>query len=305
MRSFCADLCLAAAEPRYGTAPPAARAWLLVEHPGPWPARDLPPSVPAGVHRLIEAAAGYGIRVQLIRRPAARRPPTRSCFLAWTPSPSWLALCAVSDVRPADLEAVAHGVRPHIGAPLAQPLLLVCTHGARDACCAIKGRPLAAALATCHPELVWETTHVGGDRFAGNVVALPSGSFHGGVGPNDAASVAEACLRGDVTLPYFRGRSGTSAAAQAADYHARCATGALRVEDVRVIGEHAHPSGQTDVELEVAGRGLQVTVRPAADREVLTSCTAWTTGHPRRFDLVSISGLGAGQPATDRASRSQ
>ena len=46
------------------------------------------------------------------------------------------------------------------------PLLLVCTHGRRDACCAQFGRPTAMALARRYGTAVWETTHVGGDRFA-------------------------------------------------------------------------------------------------------------------------------------------
>ena len=41
-------------------------------------------------------------------------------------------------------------------------MVLVCTHGTRDACCAVRGRPIVAALARALPEQVWECTHLGG-----------------------------------------------------------------------------------------------------------------------------------------------
>ena len=47
-----------------------------------------------------------------------------------------------------------------------EPMLLVCTHGVHDTCCAVRGRPVAAALARRWPEATWECSHVGGDRFA-------------------------------------------------------------------------------------------------------------------------------------------
>jgi hypothetical protein len=51
-----------------------------------------------------------------------------------------------------------------------EPIYLVCTHGRHDACCAVRGRPVAAALAAAYPERTWECSHIGGDRFAANVV---------------------------------------------------------------------------------------------------------------------------------------
>ena len=50
-----------------------------------------------------------------------------------------------------------------------RPAYLVCTHGGHDACCALRGRPLARALPAPGPADVWECSHLGGDRFAANV----------------------------------------------------------------------------------------------------------------------------------------
>ena len=66
------------------------------------------------------------------------------------------------------------------------PILLVCTHGVHDTCCALRGRPVAAALAARWPGQVWECSHVGGDRFAPNVVVLPDGFYYGNLDPETA-----------------------------------------------------------------------------------------------------------------------
>ncbi|MGC1207984.1 MAG: sucrase ferredoxin, partial [Ornithinimicrobium sp.] len=95
-------------------------------------------------------------------------------------------------------------------------LLLVCTHGRHDVCCAVRGRPVAAALAAEWPEATWECSHTGGDRFAANVIALPDGACYGGLDPDTAVSVLRRHLGGAPDTAYLRGRTGYPPAAQAA-----------------------------------------------------------------------------------------
>ena len=75
-------------------------------------------------------------------------------------------------------------------------LILVCAHGVHDACCAIRGRPVAAALAEHFPGQVWECSHVGGDRFAPNVVLLPDGFYYGNLDPESAVRAVRQHLAG-------------------------------------------------------------------------------------------------------------
>ena len=71
--------------PSMATAPEASRAWLLIEHQGPWPAEPTEAEQPGRLGELVCAAAGLGIRVQLIRRPGRRVPLTaRTVFAGWT-----------------------------------------------------------------------------------------------------------------------------------------------------------------------------------------------------------------------------
>lgn len=212
----CAALCRAAREPLWDTAPPRAKAWLAVEHPGPWPAFGWPPDLPAAVVEVLTAAPAYSVRPQLIRRPDREgRAATgdRVVFVAGGPiGARWLerrVTADLGDVEKLDLAALAGGGPPGFGAPPRGRILLVCTHGKRDACCARYGAPVARELAA-RGLPVWETTHLGGDQFAANMVSLPDGTYHGRLDRASAAEVALGCLRGEVSPGHYRGRAGVS-----------------------------------------------------------------------------------------------
>ncbi|MFD0630871.1 sucrase ferredoxin [Catenulispora yoronensis] len=117
----------------------------------------------------------------------------------------------LGDLAELDLAALPGGAAPGFGAPVGERLLLVCTHGKRDACCARYGAPVARELAG-RGLPVWETTHLGGDQFAANLACLPDGTYHGLLDRASAADVAAACLRGEVTPAHFRGRAGVGPA---------------------------------------------------------------------------------------------
>ena len=108
----------------------------------------------------------------------------------------------------------------------------MCTHGRRDVCCAERGRPLAQALAAAFPEPTWESSHVGGDRFAGNVVAFPHGLYLGRVRPDEAARVARTYADGRVPLEHLRGRSCYPMPVQAAELALRTQEGLDGLDDV-------------------------------------------------------------------------
>lgn len=75
--------------------------------------------------------------------------------------------------------------------------ILVCTHGARDACCGKFGYRLflevaalaAAAGPDAAPLRVWRSSHLGGHRFAPTMLDLPSGRMFGRMAHGDAATV--------------------------------------------------------------------------------------------------------------------
>ncbi len=173
------------------------------------------------------------------------------------------------------------------GHALGHPHVPVCTHGAHDVCCAVRGRPLARALPAAD---VWETSHLGGDRFAANVVVLPWGFVYGQV-PEDGDALVGAHAAGRVALPWLRGRAGLVPAAQAAQHHARGELGLLGVRDlpprrVRALPAPAPGVDRFDVTLAGPDGDVLVTVesRLSATAHRLTCAAAapghWRTWHP-------------------------
>jgi hypothetical protein len=223
-------------EPSMASAPEASRAWLLIEHPGPWPHEPAEAELPAPLRAVVGAAAGLGIRVQLIRRPGPRREPeARQVFAGWTAgSQPWLRRGeAGSGQRPwlpgLDLDRLAAGDPLSFGWPASEPVFLVCGHGQRNACCARLGVPLARHLAARYPGQVFQTTHVGGHRFAANLVILPHGLYYGPVGLAEATAAISAYQRGTVTPARYRGRAGQPRPAQQAEHDLLTRAGSLAV----------------------------------------------------------------------------
>jgi hypothetical protein len=110
-----------------------------------------------------------------------------------------------------------------------EPLYLVCTHAQRNACCARLGGPLAKALAARQPGRIWETTHVGGHRYAANLVMLPHGLYYGPVGVDAAMAAISAYEQGTVLAERYRGRAGQPKPTQEAEHEQLARTGSLEI----------------------------------------------------------------------------
>jgi hypothetical protein len=242
----CATVARTLGETPEGTATPM-RSWVLIEHPEAW-ARDVADRVLAEalpgrrLRELAELRRRHGLRPLLVRRPGYRaRPAAGRTVLVGSAHPGhrWLERIQISDLREladVDLAAVAAG-RGGIGTPVTEPVFGVCTHGTKDMCCATLGRPVARALADAAPGRVWETTHLGGDRFAGNVLTLPGGFLYGHVTATSAARLAAATDDGRVLPELLRGRTSVGMRSQVAEIAVRRVTGLHGLDDVEPVGE--------------------------------------------------------------------
>jgi hypothetical protein len=228
------------------SAPEASRAWLLAEHPGPWPHEAAEAGFPEPLAETVAAAAALGIRVQLIRRPGPveRLTPEqpRVMYAGWTAGDEpWLRRGTVAvgldgtaqDLDLAapglDLAALAAGQEISFGEPTPGPVFLICGHARRNACCGRLGVSLARTLADRYPGQVWQTTHVGGHRFAANLVILPHGLYYGPVGAAEAAAAIAAYGRGEIVVDRYRGRAGQPRAVQEGEYGRLSQAGSLPV----------------------------------------------------------------------------
>jgi hypothetical protein len=280
----CAAAADALEEPLAGTSA-VARSWLAVEQPGPWGRDALSAShLDAGVARELAAlSAGSGVRIVLIRRPGAHpdrhRPVPRAVYLAHTaPGRTWLEHTTVTDPKELldlDFARAGAGTPGLLGTPVSERLLLVCTNGRRDVCCALRGRPIAAALAATHGDQVWECTHIGGHRFAPTAVLLPTGFSYGRLTTEFAATL----LSEGPVLANNRGRSTWPAAGQVADLAVRQAIHEPDPDAVTVTAVDDLPEGGWLVTVtHVDGRAWRVAV---AERTVAESRPASCGAAPK------------------------
>lgn len=231
IRRFCREESLKAGEGLAGTGAHPVR-MLLIR----WPKRrwtrdfdaavDMTAAERAAVARLSE----HGRRVQLVDRKGEADGEHR----LWLYPENHTHRVARPDLAPV-LVALAVG---DLGEwqPAERHLLLVCTHGQKDRCCARWGFAAYKALAAKAPEAleVLESTHLGGCRLAASTLGLPAMTKHGRVTPDDAGELLDAEGKG-VPLPrQWRGPCHLSPEAQAREVSERLgqslSPGSRRVE---------------------------------------------------------------------------
>ena len=267
------------------------RWWLLVEHPGPW-----------GHDGLLDArlpeGLGLGLR-ELERRTGARvlliRPPERRsghldgrvrCFgidtrAAWLGSHVLDRIDGSLELDPRDRSTFSTDAD-------AGPLFVVCTHGRRDPCCAEQGRPVAERLRQAFPDRTWESTHVGGDRFAGNLVAFPHGLYFGRVEPEEAPEIARGYAEGRIArLPRYRGRSSDPRHVQAAERALRDELAVDQITDVRLIRQ-ARRRDEADVTFATSRGDVRVRLERALGAPNRLTCHATQTETPVIWRIVAM-----------------
>lgn len=259
-------------EPLIGTAPTDTR-FLFVEHAGPWGRAAVEESrLPDDVRAQL--AGTNGVRVQLIRRHGGRSGPGVRVFAAAadpTAAEGRAHLESALLDRPEallDLDLAGFATSGTLGLPAYHDeLWLVCTNGRRDLCCADLGRTTTAALAARWPDGTWETTHLGGHRFAATLLALPSLVTLGRLLPHEAVTFCTDVAQGRVPHDHSRGRAGWPPVGQVADHHVRSELGLEPAAAIRLVDVEGD-----DVTLSVAGEDWRVTVTTRSGEARRQSC---------------------------------
>jgi hypothetical protein len=287
----CSTASTARGESQAGTAS-TVRSFLLVEDPGPWGVDAVSDSrLPAEVKVEIAARAGRaGVRVLMIRRHGRSSPGGLTVFAAYAAvARPWVETCTVdgpASLLDIDLDRLGRGQSPGLTVH-DSPLFLVCTHGRHDVCCAERGRPVAAALQAHLPEQTWEVSHIGGDRFAGNLLVLPDGLYYGRVEPEAAVPLAKGHLAGTLDLAHLRGRCGYPFPVQAAEIFLREEIGQVRTDALTLVSRVR--SGTTTVAVFTDGeRSWQVEVRSDPESRQQLTCRAARPNGAAAHSLVAI-----------------
>lgn len=127
--------------------------------------------------------------------------PTRGTGLDLLVFPDAVRLTAVDDASWPGVFADLTNANAVQGEPLSGRWVFVCVHEARDERCGRCGPPLLEALERAcvedgiHDVTIRGTSHVGGHKYAGNVIIYPEGVWYGTVTPEDAPRLAREHLR--------------------------------------------------------------------------------------------------------------
>lgn len=193
-------------EPLPGTAK-TGTLFIAFEQPQGW-AHDIMDGEAFGPELTAQLASymsQHGASLQLIRKPG-REGQIRSghaVFIAHVEAGVAYKLRLDSPAELLHIDPARPG-----GEIVDHPVILVCTHGKRDRCCAFKGRPLAAALDELFPgDIIWESSHTKGHRFAPSIITLPWGYSYGHLNELAAAEMLRHCHRGELFVAGNRGRS--------------------------------------------------------------------------------------------------
>ncbi|MFS0896729.1 sucrase ferredoxin [Mycolicibacterium litorale] len=285
----CSDQSVRRGDPMYGTAS-AGSSWLLLELPGGWgPSAFLQspavidPDLGRAIVRRVEAA---GMRIAAIRRHGRRSATARwRWFVARAGLGDEALYAGEVDGPHGYLDLALDGSD---GSPCTDPVVAVCAHGRHDQCCAVRGRGAIAAITAAYPEVAWECSHLGGDRFAATMLILPEGLCYGRVDSTDAAELVRLYLDGRLDNRYLRGRTSLPHAVQAAQYFAREKYGDDRIASLVPLtverGDNSHR-----VVLDSEAGPLEVTLEEGWSEPLLSQCHAKVPGRVRIFSLVSMS----------------
>ena len=238
-----------------GTAKPGST-YVLFEWPHAW-THDVLDGGTLGeelTEKLKAHLAEYDASLLLIRHPTreGRQIDDHHVYLVFAEDEATEVMHVDGPEALLELDLSSPGKNAAAGATArTKPLLLVCTHAKRDRCCAVKGRSMINKLVQKYPfghgnDVVWETSHIKGHRFAPTMLLMPWAYSFGRMTFEATDAMLEAALRGEYFVPGNRGRGTLSAPAQAAEVAVAAELsrageqvryGELEVTDVAVTGD--------------------------------------------------------------------
>jgi len=286
-KPFCADYSRAAGEQLAGSAK-RVDLWLLLEFRSRWE------------H---EAAAVFTEPVQLRLKAIRSKFPKSRLALVKQPERTQGPLSmfwAFSREREPHLYRTEFGDYDELSFDLdkmesqtVQRFFGVCTHGTHDLCCAQFGNKIYAEMRALH-ENVWQVSHIGGCRFAPNVVCLPDGVIYGRLEAGDGTRVVDSYQQASLFLPNVRGRSCYSKPVQAAEHFLRTAKNLRRLDELSLASVAEPRPGQWLVTFTLSETHKQFQVslyQEAASASTFKSCAATELSPRETFRLADVRGV--------------
>ena len=289
MSEFCAELSLAMGAPLHGTAS-EQEVWLLLSYSGEWRIRaaednDLPVAVQAWLNEQLIAIPKS--RLVLIKQD--RPMPLLTFAIAVTRADDQrlyrFEFDSFEALQGLDVSGIVSGSAE---APLSSSsFLLVCTNGKRDQCCARFGLPVYRAMQQAAPPEVelWQSTHLGGHRYAAVVLALPLGVMYGYVAPEHTAELLASVTEKRIVPTLYRGRTFYDGVSNSADFYLRRHLNDWRADGLKVDSAEALPDHRYAIDF---NSSHTVTIHQTMTPPVLIGCTLNKSEPQPNDTLISI-----------------
>lgn len=169
----------------------------------------------------VESTVGNGWRINLMDRPRRKTGEHLiyqfpQCLAYRVPRPELTAFLKAFNERGEE------GVQAWLTGMTPDRVMLCCTHGRKDKCCARFGNAAYMALQRTQQETglpveVWRCTHLGGCRLSGSAIVFPQRHKYGRLTPDCAADLLAAASEGRPWVSGFRGSSDLQPAEQCAE----------------------------------------------------------------------------------------
>jgi len=278
-----------------GTAP-RADVWFLLEYTGRWGKQALQESsIPDEVKAYLNAQLKLipHSRLLLIQKDKGHR--AGLSFFAALPAVNPPALYrfhldGCEALLTLDLVQLVAQHPSFESARSEEPLLVSCTNGLRDRCCALHGMATYQALEAAYPGLLWQSTHHGGHRFAANLLHLPYGISYGRLRPDSAPEVVQMALEGRIAFYSYRGRTIYVEPVQAAEALLRRGLGIEGVTALRLQHSQDLGKGHWRVQFATADELYEIAIqRQETGARVPVSCGEEATVPVVEYSLVEHS----------------
>ena len=277
--SFCSSRSRVVDEPLYGTARHAG-VYIIIE----WNEKFPNEAIKAFVGQVFQGELQEKWRALLDRLPMPQVQLIRqrgfsidedglSVFIAVPKEHSPLLyefrLNSYKEILDLDIVAMVNGDEAYTDHLKESPLYLVCTNGSHDPCCARHGLPVykSMSLYLGTPD-VWQTSHIGGHRFAGTGILFPHGIFYGRLTAENSPEVIDMYENGTLSLDHYRGRVCYSRVEQAAEYHVRRKSGMTQLHMLSLLDTETVNEDRWIMRFET--RNKQTTHRIEIQRELST-----------------------------------
>lgn len=192
------------------------------------------------------------------------------------------------DILQLDWQAILNTPEAYQQHQANEALALICTNASHDPCCGQFGTALFEEAKTL--KNIWQTNHLGGDRFAANVVVLPQGIYYRRVSKDNLIAIQDATDNHTYYLPNLGGRSYYDRHTQIAEHYLYTNQLTAQASPTwhlwQLVASESHGEDQSIITFADAQKKLyllQVTKRPTGQKALL-NCHATEPESLSSFD---------------------